>query len=509
MSKEKEIVRLNHQGLSQRSICKMLKTSDRKIRQVLKKIDELNLTYDEIKKMTDEEFINLFSKSRKEAKLIQKRPNCDYIHSELKKKGVTLMLLWEEYVEDALVSDEPYLKYTQFCNVYKNYVEDHQLAMHIDHKPGEKCEVDWMGTTIPIYDISLQVQVKKAYLFVGVLPFSQYMFAQATLDMKEEAWINHHIDMYNYFGGVPLICVCDNCKTAVISHKKYDEIIFNRAYLEMSEYYGTAVIPARVRKPKDKNSAEGSVGYLTNQIVGRLRNYRFSSINELNHQILIEIDKLNKKEFQKREYSRTYVFENEEKEFLKPLPDMPYEYAIWKTATVSFNYHVQFERNYYSVPYQYVKQQVNLRITKRFIEIYVDNSRIASHPRMLTGINKYITNKDHMPENHKSYGEWNQQRIINWSKTIGPHVYEVINNIFSNARIEQQVYNQCITILKLKDQYSADMLEAAAEIILTKHITPIHRNFKAVIENIQETKKEENERNNYALVRGAEYYRGK
>lgn len=292
----------------------------------------------------------------------------------------TLMILWEEYVEESIALNESYLKYTQFCNIYKQYVEDHQLAMHIEHKPGEKCEIDWMGTTIPIYDISLQGIVDKAYLFVGVLPFSQYMFAQATLDMKEESWINHHIDMFNYFGGVPLICVCDNCKTAIISHKRYEEIIINKAYYEMAEYYGTAVIPARVRSPRDKNSAEGSVGYLTNQIVGRLRNHKFSSLKELNDQILVELKRLNSKEFQKRDYSRTYVFENEEKEYLNNLPDTPYEYAIWKDATVSYNYHVQFERNYYSVPFQYVKLKVQLRITKRLIEIYIDNVRIASHP---------------------------------------------------------------------------------------------------------------------------------
>lgn len=511
MFKEKEIIRLSHQGISQRSICKMVKTSDRKIRQVLNRLSDLNLTYDDIKSMDDETFLELFQNKRKEVKSIHRQPDCKHIHQELKRKGVTLMILWEEYVEESIALNESYLKYTQFCNIYKQYVEDHQLAMHIEHKPGEKCEIDWMGTTIPIYDISLQGIVDKAYLFVGVLPFSQYMFAQATLDMKEESWINHHIDMFNYFGGVPLICVCDNCKTAIISHKRYEEIIFNKAYYEMAEYYGTAVIPARVRSPRDKNSAEGSVGYLTNQIVGRLRNHKFSSLKELNDQILVELKRLNSKEFQKRDYSRTYVFENEEKEYLNNLPDTPYEYAIWKDATVSYNYHVQFERNYYSVPFQYVKLKVQLRITKRLIEIYIDNVRIASHPRVLTGVNKYITKKEHMPENHRTYGEWNSQRIINWAKAIGPNTYEVICNIFMNARIEQQVYNQCLTILKLKDKYSVDMLEAASEIVLSKHITPIHKNFKTVLNDIQEEKNKQKEENNYALVRvrGGEYFGGR
>lgn len=509
MLKEKEIIRLLHQGISQRSICKMIKTSDRKIRQTMNKLNELNLTYDDVKNMDDQLFLELFKEKRKEVRSSHNQPDCEYIHKELKRKGVTLMILWEEYVEHSISLNKTYLKYTQFCNVYKKYVETNQLAMHIEHKPGEKCEVDWMGTTIPIYDISLNNIVDKAYIFVGVLPFSQYMFAQATLDMKEESWINHHIDMFNYFGGVPLMCICDNCKTAIISHKKYEEIIFNSAYYEMAEYYNMAIIPARVRSPRDKNSAEGSVGYLTNQIVGKLRNMRFSSINELNNCIFDELKKLNNKDFQKRQYSRTYVFETEEKDHLIQLPDTPYEYALWKGATVSYNYHVQFERNYYSAPHQYVKQRVSLRITRNMIEIYSHHVRIASHPRILIGVNKYVTSKSHMPDNHQAYGEWNKQRIMNWAKTIGPHTYEVICQIFSNARIEQQVYNQCLTILKLKDKYSIKMLELASEIILSKHITPIHRNFKTVLDNMQDEKNMQEQENNYALLRGGDYFGGK
>lgn len=506
MSKEKEIIRLSHQGFSQRSICKMLRTSDRKIKQIKDKLDKLNLTYDDVKDMDDETFLDLITE-RKEVKFTQRRPDCKHVHEELKRKNVTLMLLWEEYVEEAQLLNESYLKYTQFCNVYKEYVESNKLTMHINRKPGEKCEVDWAGSTQPLYDKSLQNIIGKAYIFIGVLPFSQYMFAQASIDMKEEAWINHHIDMFNYYGGVPLICVCDNCKTAVISHKKYEEIIYNKTYSEMAEYYGTAVMAARVRAPRDKNSAESSVGYASRQILGRLRDVKFNTIMELNERIRAELKKLNDKEFQKREYSRSYVLENEEKEYLSPLPIMPYEYAIWSTATVNYNYHIQFERNYYSVPYQYLNKEVNVRTTRQLVEIYYNNIRIASHPRVTIGRNVYKTIDNHMPDNHKAYGEWNSERIKNWAKTIGPSTYQVISNIFMNARIEQQVYNQCITIIKLKDKYSVKLLEAAAKLILEKHITPIHRNFKIAIENMQENKENEKKENNYALVRGASYYK--
>lgn len=507
MSKTKNILRLSSQGMSQRLICKTLKVSDRTVRSTILKLKDLNLDYSDIADL-DDEAVDILFKSKKEEVNLKRRPDCQKIHNELKRKGVTLMLLWEEYVEECIALGESYLKYTQFCNVYKEFVDENKLTMHIDHKPGERCEVDWAGTTLPLYDQTLSNVVDKAYLFVGVLPFSQYMFAQATLDMKEEAWITHHIDMYSFFGGTPLICVCDNCKTAVISHKKYEEIVLNQAYYEMAEYYGNAIVPARVRSPRDKNSTEGAVGYMTRQIIARLRDEKFCTLREMNERILEEVKKLNDKPFQKREYSRSYVFQNEEKEYLNALPDMPYEYAIWKKATVSFNYHIQFERNYYSVPYIYFKQDVMLRITSRMIEIYHKNERIASHPRVLSGVNRYVTNRDHMPEKHKAYGEWNQERITNWAKTIGPDTYTVIVSILANARVEQQVYNQCITILKLKDRYSRQILEEASGIIISKHITPVQKNFKTVIENIQGKKDDTKNENKYALVRGAHYYGG-
>lgn len=507
MSKDKSIIRLKHQGLSQNKICKTLKVSDRRVRKTLAKINELNLTYDDIKDMDDTEFDNLFKK-KKEVIFNKKRPDCQYIHNELKRKGVTLVLLWEEYVESAIASDEPYLKYTQFCNVYKDYVESNKLTMHIDRKPGERCEVDWAGTTIPIYDRTLENIVDKAYLFVGVLPFSQYMFAQASIDMKEEAWIRHHIDMFHYFERVPLICVCDNCKTAIISHKKYEEIVFNSSYYEMAEYYGMAILPARVRTPRDKNSTEASVGYMTRQIIARLRDVKFSNLYELNERIRVEVDRLNEKPFQKRDYSRSYVYKNEEIEYMNSLPEMPYEYAIWVTATVSYNYHIQYDRNFYSVPFRYLKKDVDVRITSNFIEIYFEGIRIASHPKVLIGVNTFVTNKDHMPDNHKAYSEWNRERIENWASNIGENTYKVISNIFSNARLEQQVYNQCITILKLKDKYSQQILEEASGIILKKHITPIHKNFKLVIKNIQEKQEEQSNSGEFALIRGASYFGG-
>lgn len=506
MSKRKEVLRLLSLGMSQRSIAKSARVSPHLVVQMRQFCKERSLSFEEAMNLSDEE---IEGRKGKEVKISSaKRPDCAYIHSELRKKGVTLKLLHDEYVEECLVLGEEYLKYTQFCNVYKAYVEEKKLTMHIERKPGERIEVDWAGGTIPIYDITEKQIINKAYLFVGVLPFSQYMFAEASLSMDSEAWISHHIEMFRYFGGVADILQCDNLKTGVISHKKYEEIIYNQAYQEMCEYYNTAVLATRVRAPKDKASSESSVGYLTNQIIGKLRNYHFTSIFEINEQIKKSLEELNSKEFQKRDYSRKYVYENEEKAYLKPLPDKPYEFAIWKKAIVQYNYHIAYDYNYYSVPYKFLRKEVDLRISQYMIEIFFKGERIVSHPRILSGKGKYVTLEEHIPEAHKHYGEWNKERIIDWSESIGDYTHRVICDIFAKAKFEVQVYSQCITILKLADKYSKETLESACEYILDKHISPIHKNFKMVIDIIQSNKTNNNDqrKDEGAILRGASYY---
>ena len=505
MSKKREILRLLDLGLSQRAIASAARVSPNKVSEMRQFCTQRNLAYSEALKLSDEEIDG--EKKKEERTCGARRPDCSYIHEELKKKGVTLKALHDEYVEQCVSLDQDYLKYTQFCNVYKEYVEDNKLTMHIERKPGERIEVDWSGGSVPIYDATGKEIIDKACLFVGVLPFSQYMYCEASLNMDSEAWINCHINMFRYFDGVATILQCDNLKTGVISHRKYEEVIYNRNYQEMCEYYDTAVLAARVRAPKDKSSSEASVGYLTNQIIGKLRNYHFTSIFELNEKILEVLRELNARPFQKRDYSRTYVYENEEKSYLKKLPEKPFEYAVWKKAIVQYNYHVGFEHNYYSVPYTLLRKEVDLRISRYMIEIFYKNERIASHPRILSGKGKYVTMEEHMPENHRMYGQWNKERIIEWSKKIGNNTYRLICSIFDKTRFEVQVYNQCITILKLADKYSKDTLESACGYILEKQISPIHKNFKMVIELLQSAKQSKTERkDDGAIIRGASYY---
>ena len=305
--------------------------------------------------------------------------------------------------------------------------------------------------------------------------------------------------------------VPDNLKTGVISHKKYEDFIINKSYQEMAQYYNTVIIPARVRKPKDKASAEGSVGYLTTQIIARLRDVKFRSINELNEKIKDELEQLNRKPFQKREYSRYFVFINEELPHLKSLPEIPYEYGAWKDAIVSYNYHIAFEENYYSVPYRFLKEKVQVRYTRNIIEIYYEGSRIASHKRIVGAVNKYSTNEDHMPDDHKMYLEWNSERFKKWAKKIGPFTCRLISHILDSVKIEQQMYQRCMSILKLSNSYSKKLLEEASRDILEKNISCSYKNFKSYLDYIQDKKDEKQENatsNEGSLIRGASYYGG-
>lgn len=508
MSKEKEVYRRLSVGISQKSIAKSLGISDHTVRRIKKRFEDLNLTYDQVASMADDE-VAVYFKKESEVIFTQERPDYEYVIKELKHKGVTLMLLWEEYVSHCIEFNKPYLKYTQFCNVVKDYAKSKNITMHIEHKPGVRCEVDWSGQYFWLYDETLRNKIAKAYLFVAVLPCSQYVFARASLDMKEENWIIHHIKMYRYFEGVPLMTVCDNCKTAIISHKNYYDLIYNKAYQEMGEYYKTAIMPARVRKPQDKASVENSVKYCETQIISRLRNEKFTNINDLNEAIHIELENINSKPLTNKDVSRKQEFGNNEKSFLLPLPKVPYEYAKWTKAIVQYNYHVAFDYNYYSVPYIYLGKKLDLRVTNTMVEIYDNNQRIVSHPRIIHKKYAYVTLKEHMPDDHKNYSEWNSERIKKWAKDIGPSTLEVINNIFLNAKYEQQVYNQTISILKLKDKYTRHKLEAAAKYILENNITPITKNFKTTIENLQyEEKETTNDINAHTVIRGASYYGG-
>lgn len=334
--------------------------------------------------------------------------------------------------------------------------------------------------------------------------------------MKEEDWINVHISMYEYFDASTRLLIPDNLKTGVLSHKKYEDPVINRAYQELADYYQTAILPARVLAPKDKAAVEGTAGQVTSHIIARLRNRQFFDIHEMNSAIRKELDRFNRAEFQKKDGSRYSIFMEEELPFMQQLPGYPYEFAQWKTATVQLNYHIAIDNQNYSVPYEYVKKKVDVRYTKSMIEVFYKGSRICSHKRFYGRRGQYSTLIDHMPVNHQLYSEWDSACFLKWASAIGTSTKEVVQKLFDSYRVEEQAYKGCLSLLKLADKYSAERLENACSLALIRIPSPRYKNIRLILEAGQD-KKESNhakisppssESIQHAFVRGAAYYGG-
>ena len=332
MTKYREILRLSNLGLSQQSIADSCGVSKKTVNRVLKKAKEMNISWPLDAHDTDAVLAEkLFPSADKLITSNKRMPDFAYIRKELLRNGVSKKLLWTEYMEDCRANGEEPLMYSQFCYHIQQDEQKHRATMHISRKPGEQVEVDWAGDPATVIDPDTG-EILKAYVFVGVMTYSQYAYVEAFGDMKQKSWISAHVHMYEYFGGVAKILVPDNCKTAVVHNGGWKDQQFNEIYQEMAEHYGTAIIPARVRSPKDKPNAEGTVGMISTWITAALRDEQFFSLAELNHAIRNKLEQFNHKLFQKKEGSRISLFLEEEKPFLIPLPATRFELADWKQA---------------------------------------------------------------------------------------------------------------------------------------------------------------------------------
>jgi transposase len=271
-------------------------------------------------------------------------PDFEQIHKELAKPGVNLTLLWDEYCLTARMAGKiPYM-YTQFNKMYRDFAVRNKATMHLHRKPGDSLEIDWAGQKAHILD-STTGEVLDAFVFVSTLSSSQYTYAEGFLDMSTESWISAHIHAFQFYGGVPRSLINDNLKTGVVTPHFVDPLL-NRTYQELAEHYGTVILPARVKRPKDKPSVESSVSNVSTWIIAALRHQQFFSLADLNQGIREKLKELNRKPFQKKPTSREQAFRDEERDLLLPLPVHPFEIAQWKTATVQFNYHITVEKMY-------------------------------------------------------------------------------------------------------------------------------------------------------------------
>ena len=506
MTNYREILRLRSLGLNHSQIAESMDIARQTVVSTLQRAASQSLDWQAAESLSDSEL---------SAKLFPpvgvgfgyKMPDYEFIHRELAKSGVTLQLLWFEYCDKCRDAGEIPYQLTQFKKYYRDYVVKTKATMHINRKPGEIMEVDWTGQTAKLIDTDTGEEID-AYVFVAALPYSGYAYVEAFLSQKQDAWIAAHVNAYGFFGGVTRILVPDNLKTGVVKNTKI-ETVLNKTYQELAEHYGTAIIPARIRAPKDKPTVEGTVGNISTFILAAIRSQRFFSLREMNAVIREKLHAFNHKAFQKKEGSRASVFA-EERTFLLPLPKNAFELATWKIATVQYNYHVSVDAQFYSVPYEYIKRKVDVRLTRNVVEIFFEGIRVCSHVRLYGRQGQYSTQEAHMPPNHQQYTQWNGDRFRKWAAKIGENATVIVEVILTGYKVEQQGYRACMALLKMADTYTPERLEAACEKALSYTPRPGYKTIQAILKSGQDKISEKSaalsDPSPFGFTRGADYY---
>ena len=480
----REILRLKSLRYTNSDIASSVHSSRNTIQEVLSIAEALHIHWPLDDDVTNNVLESIMYPER--AKKDDERLVPDYprIHKELAQKGVTLSLLWTEYcVEAQNAGKKPYMS-TQFNDNYHKWARVTKATMRIQHKPGDTMEVDWAGATIDIYD-DVTGDASPAYLFVAVLSCSCYVYAEICVNMKSDTFINCHVHAYEYFGGVTRLLIPDNLKTGITRNTRFETVI-PRAYKEMADHYNTAIVPARVKHPDDKPNAEGSVKFATTWILAALRNYHFFSIEEAKKAVSEKLEELNNRPFQKRAGNRRTAFDNEEKEFMQPLPVCPYEPAVWSTAKVQNDYLISDGINKYSVPFDLIGEQVDIRCTGTTVEVFFHGSRVASHVRKSTVQRDPICIREHMPPEHQKYLTYDPEEFKNWSERIGENTSKVVSYFLYSGKEPEQGYKYCVSLMKLADRYGQTRIEKACERLLHFTTQPSLRSITTILKNGQD-----------------------
>ncbi|MGB5649371.1 MAG: IS21 family transposase, partial [Sedimenticolaceae bacterium] len=426
MRKIQEVLRLKwSQGLSNRQIAKACGIARPTVGEYLRRAAEAGLAWP-LPAGLDEANLErqLFPPTPSLPAQVRGEPDWSLVHRELRRKGVTLFLLWQEYRE---THPEGY-QYSWFCDHYRAWQGKLDVVMRQDHRAGEKLFVDYAGQTMPVVDRGTG-EIREAEIFVAVLGASNYTYAEATWTQGLPDWIGSHRRAFAFLGGVPELVVPDNLRAGVSKAHRYEPDT-NPTYHDMASHYGVAVLPARVRRPRDKAKVEAGVLVVERWIVAALRHRTFFSLAELNAAIGRLLEKLNARPFKKLPGSRQQHFDSLDKPALQPLPAEPYEYAEWKKARVHIDYHVAVEGHYYSVPYALIKKQLDVRITQNTLECFYRGNRVASHRRSQQK-GRHTTVPAHMPESHRQAGEWTPQRLSNWAAKTGPATEKLITTVLT------------------------------------------------------------------------------
>lgn len=459
----REIFRLRFiEGKSQSQIATAVGIGKTTVREYLQKAAASGLTsYPEIYAMAEGDlYIRLGFKKTSLTGTIPLRksemvmPDWANVHAEFIKPSVTLALLWSEYKEQY---GESSYGYTQFCEHYRRWSRKLSVVMRQNHKAGEKAFVDYCDG-LWLADPATGER-RRTQLFVGCLGASSYTFAEATLTQRLPDWVSSHCHMWSFFGGVAAITIPDNLKSGVTKANRYEPLL-NDTYNDLAQHYGTCVIPARAARPRDKGKVEAAVLVAQRWILAVLRNRLFTDLNEMNSAIDECLEKLNNRKMRHVQKSRKELFEELDRPALKPLPSSQYQYAEWQAARVNIDYHITYELHHYSVPYQLVHELMQVRATSTTIEIYHKGKRVAGHVRSyLRGGSTTLT--EHMPKSHQAHAEWTPSRVINWAKTLGPYVGQLVEKIIESKPHPEQGFRPALGIIRLEKKYGRERLNVA------------------------------------------------
>ncbi len=505
MRQIQEILRLKHQNrLSVREIARSCGLPTSTVGDYLKRAEAAGIGWPLPEGPSEKELLDrlLASPAAPGAAACLALPDWPSIHKELARKGVTLLLVWQEYRQ---AQPEGY-GYSRFCELYQRWADTLDPVLRQVHLPGEKMFVDWAGQTVPIYSAQ-DGSVSAAHVFVAVLGASNKTYTEAFENEQLAAWIAGHCHAWAFFQGVSRVTVPDNLKTGVVRPCRYEPLL-HRSYQELAEHYGTVIIPGRIKKPRDKAKVEGGVLIVERQILAPLRDQRFFNVAQLNAAIGPRLATLNAQPFQKLEGSRNSWFEGMERGQLLPLPPQSFELGTWSKAKVNIDYHVVVEGHFYSAPYQLIHQHLDVRLSAQTVELFQRGKRVAAHRRsFLPG--RATTLEDHRPKSHQKYLAWTPSRILEWVKTIGPECIQVVETILAKWPHPEQGYRSVMGIIRLGKAVGHPRLEAACR--RARHFdTCSYTSIESILKNNLEAQPLEQElplpSPTHENLRGAPYY---
>ncbi len=458
MRKIKDLLRLKYeQRLSHRQIAASLGIAVGSVHEYLQRAQDANITWPQAEQIPETQLErSLFPSVRALPDADLPLPDWHHVAHELTRKGVTLLLLWEEYQADHPTG----LGYSQFCKRFAAYKSTLDPRMCQSHKAGEKLFVDYAGLTVALTD-PLTGEITQAQIFVATLGASSYTYAEATLTQSVPDWIGAHVRAFAFFGGTPDLLVCDNLRAGITKSCFYQPDV-QRTYQEMAAYYACAVLPARVRKPRDKSKVEAGVQSVEQRLLAPLRNQTFFHLAALNEALAVSLLALNTRPMQVTKQSRADLFAALDRPCLHPLPASPYEVGLWSRARVHLDYHIAHDDRFYSVPYTLLQQEVEVREAGQVIEIFHKGERVASHARRL---HKYTrsTHDEHMPAAHQEVTRWSRAHLLERASRCGPQTLAVAEAILSRSEHPELGYRSCLGLLRLSEKHGNKQMEAACQ----------------------------------------------